>query len=205
MESLTRLLELHGPLLVFFNVLVEQLGAPVPAVPVLVVAGALSVDGAFSAAAVVALAVLASGLANFTWFLAGRRHGRRVLGVVCRITVSPDACVRGTEDVFVRWGVATLLVARFVPGVSSVAAPLAGAMRMGALRFLLFDTLGTTAWAALSVASGVVFHREVAVVLALLSGLGSGAMWCSPGCWGCTWRSDGSSGSGCCGSCARDG
>lgn len=163
-------------MLVFFNVLLEQLGAPIPAVPTLVVAGALTVDGHFSAMTTVALAVLASGIANFTWYLAGRRHGRRVLGLACRITLSPDACVRGTENVFGRWGIATLLVARFVPGVSSVAAPLAGAMRMGAGRFILYDTLGTTAWAALFVGSGVVFHQQANTILALVSDLGGNAL-----------------------------
>ncbi|MBK9245191.1 MAG: VTT domain-containing protein [Burkholderiales bacterium] len=177
MESLTGLLQQHGPLLVFLNVLVEQLGAPVPAVPVLVVAGALSVEGGFTASAVVAVAVLASGIANVTWYLIGRRYGRRVLGLVCRITMSPDVCVRETENVFSRWGVATVMIARFIPGVSSVAAPLAGAMRMSPLRFVLFDTLGTSAWAILFVGTGVIFHREVEAVLSALSDLGVGALW----------------------------
>lgn len=177
MAPLSQLLEQHGPLLVFLNVLVEQLGAPVPAVPMLVAAGALSVDGGFSSSAIVAYAVLASGVANCAWFLAGRRYGRRVLGLVCRITISPDACVRATENIFVRWGVATLLVARFVPGLSSVAAPLAGAMRMRTTQFVLFDTLGTAVWAALFVGVGVVFHRQVELILATISELGAAALW----------------------------
>jgi membrane protein DedA with SNARE-associated domain/rhodanese-related sulfurtransferase len=177
MDSMTDLLQQHGPLLVFLNVLVEQLGAPVPAVPVLVVGGALSIEGGFAASAIVAMAVLASGLANVTWYLVGRRYGRRVLGLVCRITMSPDVCVRETENIFSRWGVATVMIARFIPGVSSVAAPLAGAMRMSPLRFVLFDTLGTTAWAILFVGAGVIFHREVEAVLSTLSDLGVGAVW----------------------------
>jgi membrane protein DedA with SNARE-associated domain/rhodanese-related sulfurtransferase len=172
MQHLIELFEQHGPLLVFFNVLAEQLGAPLPAVPALLVAGALSVDGAFSWQTILILALLASGIANFTWYLAGRRFGMRILGLMCRITLSPDACVRQTEKTFVRWGVASLLVARFIPGLSSVASPLAGAMRLPAGRFILFDTLGTALWAGAAIAAGVVFHRQVDAVILALSEIG---------------------------------
>jgi membrane protein DedA with SNARE-associated domain/rhodanese-related sulfurtransferase len=176
MQHLIELFEQHGPLLVFFNVLVEQLGAPVPAVPALLVAGALSVDGAFSWQTILILALLASGIANFTWYLAGRRFGIRILGLMCRITLSPDACIRQTEKTFVRWGVASLLVARFIPGLSSVASPLAGAMRLPAGRFILFDTLGTALWAGASIAVGMAFHRQVDAVILALSDIGAFAL-----------------------------
>ena len=176
MEHLLELFEQHGPLLVFFNVLVEQLGAPVPAVPALLVAGALSVDGAFSWQSILVLALLGSGIANFTWYLAGRRFGLRILGLMCRITLSPDACVRRTEKTFLRWGVASLLVARFIPGLSSVASPLAGAMGFPAGRFILFDTLGTSLWAGAAIAAGVIFHRQVDAVMLALGDIGAFAV-----------------------------
>lgn len=176
MQHLLELFEQHGPLLVFFNVLIEQLGAPVPAIPALMVAGALSVDGGFSWQTILILALLGSGIANFSWYLAGRRFGLRILGLMCRITLSPDACIRSTEKIFVRWGVLALLVARFIPGLSSVASPLAGAMRLPAGRFILFDTLGTAVWAGAAIGVGMLLHRQVDAVITALSDVGAAAL-----------------------------
>ncbi len=176
MQSLIDLFDRHGPLLVFFNVLVEQLGVPVPAVPGLMVAGALSIEGRFAWQTVLLLAVLGSGIANFAWYLAGRHFGVRILGVMCRISLSPDACVRRTENVFARWGVASLLVARFVPGLSAVASPLAGAMGLPAGRFVLFDSLGTSLWAGAFIGLGALLHRQVEALIDALSAVGSSAV-----------------------------
>ncbi|HWT55317.1 MAG TPA: DedA family protein/thiosulfate sulfurtransferase GlpE [Rhodocyclaceae bacterium] len=176
MQHLIALFEQHGPLLVFFNVLVEQLGAPIPAIPALLVAGALSVESSFSWQTILILALLGSGLANFGWYLAGRRFGLRILGVMCRITLSPDACVRSTEKTFLRWGVLALLVARFIPGLSSVASPLAGAMRLPAGRFILFDTLGTALWAGAAIAAGRLLHRQVDALIIALEEVGGVAL-----------------------------
>ena len=176
MQHLLDLFEQHGPLFVFFNVLIEQLGAPIPAIPTLLVAGALSVDGSFSWQTVLFLALLASGIANFTWYLAGRRFGLRILGLMCRITLSPDACVRRTEKTFLRWGGASLLVARFIPGLSSVASPLAGAMRLPAGRFILFDTLGTALWAGAAISAGIIFERQVDALILALGEIGAFAL-----------------------------
>jgi membrane protein DedA with SNARE-associated domain/rhodanese-related sulfurtransferase len=176
MQHLIALFEQYGPVLVFFNVLVEQLGAPVPAIPTLMVAGALSVNGTLEWQTILTLALLGSGIANFTWYLAGRRFGLRILGLMCRITLSPDVCVRRTENTFVRWGVLALLVARFIPGLSSVASPLAGAMRLPAGRFILFDTIGTALWAGAAITAGRLFHRQVDAVITALSEVGGLAL-----------------------------
>ncbi|MDB5801288.1 MAG: transrane protein [Rhodocyclales bacterium] len=134
MQELIALFDQYGPLLVFLQVLVTQLGAPIPSVPTLMVAGALSVDGHLSAGAALILAVLGSGIANFIWYLAGRRYGILILGIMCRISISPDACVRRTENIFTRWGAPSLLIARFVPGLSLLSSPLAGATNPGRVR-----------------------------------------------------------------------
>lgn len=176
MQHLLELFEQHGPLFVFANVLLEQLGAPIPAIPTLLVAGALSVDGAFNWQTILILALLASGIANFVWYMAGRRFGLRILGLMCRITLSPDACVRRTEKTFLRWGVASLLVARFIPGLSSVSSPLAGAMGFPAGRFILFDTLGTSLWAGAAIAAGVLLHKQVDAIILALSDIGAFAL-----------------------------
>lgn len=176
MLHLIALFDQHGPLLVFLNVLLEQMGLPVPAVPTLMVAGALSVEGALVWHQVLLLAVLGSGMANFGWYLAGKRFGLRILGLMCRISISPDACVRRTENTFSRWGVAALLVARFVPGLSAVASPLSGAMGFPALRFVFFDTLGTTLWAGTAIFAGRLLHRQVDGVINALTSIGGTAI-----------------------------
>ncbi|MDQ8021432.1 MAG: DedA family protein/thiosulfate sulfurtransferase GlpE [Moraxellaceae bacterium] len=176
MDALIRLFDQHGPLLVFLNVFVEQLGAPVPAVPTLMVAGALSVDGRVAWQSVLILAVLGSSLANFGWYLAGKRYGTRVLGVMCRISLSPDACVRRTSNAFTKWGVWALLVARFVPGLSAISSPMAGALGFKAGRFIFFDTLGTTLWAGIAIAAGALLHRQVDAVITALSEIGGWAV-----------------------------
>ncbi|HEY9104763.1 DedA family protein/thiosulfate sulfurtransferase GlpE [Chitinimonas sp.] len=176
MQQLIDLFDQHGPLLVFINILLEQLGVPLPAIPGLLVAGALSADGRLYWPTVLILAVLASGMANFVWFLAGRRFGIRILALMCRISISPDSCVSRTSNAFTRWGAASLLVARFIPGLSSVASPLAGAMGLPAGRFVLFDTLGTTIWAGSAIAAGALLHRQVDAVITALESIGSLAL-----------------------------
>src|SRR5262245_31194233 len=121
----------YGVPLVFLNVLAEQLGAPIPAVPALVVAGALTRTGQMSSTHLLLGAVLASLIADYVWYELGRRFGYRILRTLCRISLSPDSCVRDTEARFERWGLKSLLIAKFIPGFSTVAPPLAGAARQG--------------------------------------------------------------------------
>ena len=172
MEQMTGLLAQHGLALVFLNVFLTQAGVPVPAVPLMIVAGALSVHGGFSAGAVIAMAVIASLLGDALWYAGGRLYGHRVLKTLCRISIEPDSCVKQTEGIFERWGAASLLVAKFVPGFATVAPPLAGAMRLGAIRFTLYSAAGATVWAGAAVAVGVVFSREVDWLLQWLTGMG---------------------------------
>jgi len=159
------LLARYGLALVFANVLVEQIGIPVPAIPTLVVAGALAADGKLSIASILAAATLACFIADGVWYLAGRRYGLGILRLLCRISLSPDSCVRQTENQFARWGLASLVLGKFVPGIATVAPPLAGAMRIGAVRFIIFNTLGSFLWAAISVGAGVLFHEQITSLL----------------------------------------
>ena len=112
--------------IVFLNVLVEQLGAPIPAYPVLVVTGALEGGSLARLGWLTVIAVAAALIADVLWYQAGRAYGHRVLGRICRISLSPDACIRQTESVYGRWGAKSLLVAKFVPGFASIASALAG-------------------------------------------------------------------------------
>jgi len=165
----------YGLPLIFVIVLLEQLGAPIPAIPVLVVAGALSMDRDFSAWQVLLVAIVASLIADTVWFLLGRAQGHRILKLLCRISLSPDSCVRQTESVFERWGMPSLLVAKFIPGFSTVAPPMAGATKAGLDEFLLYDAGGAFLWAGSGILAGVIFHRAIDRALAFLASFGSTA------------------------------
>ena len=176
MTELSELLARHGLLLVFANVLMAQLGVPVPAMPLLLVAGALAMQGQFGFTTLLAVALAAALLGDIPWYLAGRRLGHRVLRTLCRIAIEPDSCVKQTETVFERWGASALIVAKYVPGLSTVAPPLAGAMGLRFGPFLGYSALGGLLWAALPVALGAALHREVARALDRLSDMGVGAL-----------------------------
>lgn len=176
MDLLNDLFAHHGLLAVAIAVLLEQLGAPLPSTPVLLLAGveAATRDGfggrAFLAATAAAL------LANGLWFWAGRRLGRRVLSALCVISISPDSCVRQNEASFARRGVLTLVIAKFVPGLSILAPPLAGALGMSARRFFGWNLLGSALWAGVSIGVGWMFHEQIDAVLRAMSRLGSVAL-----------------------------
>lgn len=166
----------YGLLLVFLNVLAAQAGVPVPAVPTLVVAGALAAGGRLPLAGVVAVALLACLLGDLAWYLAGRRHGARVMRTLCRISLSPDSCVKQSELRFQRWRGRVLLVAKFVPGLSTLAPPLVGAMGMPLRRFLLLDGLGALLWAGVALMLGYAFAGEIDRVLQAVADAGTLAL-----------------------------
>ena len=161
--------------LIFANILLEQLGLPIPAMPTLIVAGALSVTGELSAPEVLAAAVTASLIADWVWYGLGRRYGFRILKTLCRISLSPDSCVRQTTSMLEKWGMPSLLVAKFIPGYSTVAPPLAGATGARLSPFLLYDGGGALLWAGAGLAAGIVFHGTVDRALEFLTSIGAGA------------------------------
>lgn len=172
METLYHLIEQYGLLLVFVNVLVEQLGAPVPAYPTLIITGAMAQGGQYPAGLLLLVAVVAALIADYTWYLAGRRYGRRVMSQLCRISLSPDSCVRQTESIYLRWGARSLLVAKFIPGFASIASALSGTMGTRRSSFLLYDTIGSALWAGLGIFLGSLFSSAVDDLLSVLAQLG---------------------------------
>ena len=172
MEQLTLLLVQYGLLVVFANVFLEQAGAPVPAVPTLMVAGALAVSGGPPLLAIIGVAVLGSLMGDSIWYMAGRVYGMRVLQLLCRISISPDSCVRETETRFLQWGPVSLIIAKFVPGFSTVAPPLAGALRVKSGRFLFYSALGAALWAGLAAVAGTMFYRQIDWLLGKLGEMG---------------------------------
>ncbi|HUL94290.1 MAG TPA: VTT domain-containing protein [Burkholderiales bacterium] len=171
-----RLIAEYGLALVFANVLLEQLGLPIPAVPALIVSGALAAEGGFSLVAVFGVAFVACMLGDAAWYLAGRRWGRRVMALLCRVSLSPDSCVRQTEFRFERWGRLTLVLSKFIPGLSTIAPPLAGAMRLGWPSFLLLNALGVAIWAGVAIGAGMLFHTGIHQLIDRLEALGTLAL-----------------------------
>ena len=136
MNETTQFLINHGPPVVFVAVFLEQMGLPLPVIPLLLAAGALSATGKFSPLLGLGITVLACLIADTFWFYLGRYRGHRVLGLLCRISLEPDSCVRRTQNVFTRYGLRGLVVAKFVPGLNTVAPPLAGMAGVQVSRFL---------------------------------------------------------------------
>jgi membrane protein DedA with SNARE-associated domain/rhodanese-related sulfurtransferase len=158
-------------------VLLEQLGAPVPALPVLLLAGAKGMGDWFYLGYALVLAIVASAIGDLAWFWAGRRYGHRVLRLLCRVTLSPDSCVRQTESAYERRGAAAaIVVAKFIPGLATVAPPLAGALRLGVWRFLLFDCAGAALYYGAGLALGLVFHAQIHWLIERIEGFGAYAV-----------------------------
>ncbi len=160
----------------FAAVLLHQLGIPIPAFPVLIWVGAAAFGDPPLLAYAFVLLTLAGTAGNVPWYWAGRRYGYRVLRLVCRVTLSADSCVRQTESLFERRGPAMLVMARFVPGLETVAPPLAGALRLELPTFLLYDAAGSALRAAAGLGLGVAFHGEIGRLLDSLAALGTHAM-----------------------------
>jgi membrane protein DedA with SNARE-associated domain len=169
-EFLTR----HGYIVLGVAVLLEQLGVPIPSMPVLLAAGAISGLGTLNPVACIAIALVAAVVGDLFWFLLGRRYGSAVLGILCRISLEPDSCVEHTERVYSNYGVWTLVFAKFVPGLSTVMTPLAGRFRLAPWRFLLFDGLGALLWTTTYIATGWLFRTELEHLADSLFRMGKG-------------------------------
>ena len=146
MQVMLDFLVRHGYAVVFVWVLLGQAGLPLPAIPVLLAAGALAGGEQLSLPLIVGLSLLASLLSDSLWFVVGRWRGGRVLAFLCRVSLEPDSCVRRTEQTFARRGALTIVLAKFVPGLNTAAPPLAGMVGMGWPRFLLLDGFGALVW-----------------------------------------------------------
>lgn len=172
LDFLTR----HGPLLLFLAVFVEQMGVPLPAAPWLLAAGALAGSGKMNGVTALAAATVGSLLADAIWFYLGRRYGNRVLKLICRISLERDSCVRRTQDIFTRYGMRGVIAAKFIPGLSTLAPPMAGSSGVGLARFFFFDGLGSLLYAGCFVLGGFLFSHQFEQVLGALTNLGRGAL-----------------------------
>ena len=156
----------HAHVLLFAWIFIDQLGVPIPAVPLLLAAGALAGAGKASIITTVGIAIMASLLADVVWFSLGRREGHHVLSWLCRITLEPDSCVRRTEDMFAARGLQALLVTKFLPGLNAVTAALAGVVGVHAGRFLLYATGAGLLWAGSWTGFGYFFSEAMQQLVA---------------------------------------
>lgn len=172
MQEIVFLIERYGLLVVFLNMLLDQAGLPLPAYPTLMLAAALGGRGGGQIAEIIAAGAGGALVADLGWYLFGARKGRRVLGLLCKISLSPDFCVRQTESVFAKVGSLSLLFAKFVPGLGVLSTALSGIMRIPLPKFVLLDGVGATLYVGVAVGLGAMFRNAIASVLATLSNLG---------------------------------
>src|ERR1041385_6186593 len=151
----------HGYIVLFGWVLLEQLGLPIPAAPLLIAAGALARAGKMNLTFAMTLAFVAAILADLFWYFLGRYRGGRILKLLCRISLEPASCVRRPENLFIRSGTRSLLVAKFIPGLNTAAPSLAGVFRMPVRRFLIFDSLGAFFWVVTVISLGLIFSDQL--------------------------------------------
>lgn len=151
----------HSYAVLFTVVFLDQLGVPLPAFPLLIGVGVLARKGDASLPVAIAIAVAAAFVAYCFWYEAGRRGGKRILDLVCRVALEPDTCIRRTENVFVRHGLKSLIVAPFIFGLGTVARPLAGMLRIPFLQFTLFSVAGAALWAGTFILLGYAFGEPL--------------------------------------------
>ncbi|HEX3571004.1 MAG TPA: VTT domain-containing protein [Acidobacteriaceae bacterium] len=147
----------HAYAVLFLWVLVEQFGMPIPSIPLLLTAGTLSATHRISAVTALAAVIAACAISDTAWYLLGRRLGSRVIRLLCKLSMEATTCVARTEGYFIRRGPVTLLFAKFVPGLSTVAAPIAGQTGMPYGRFIAYDISGSLLWSVSFVLAGRFF------------------------------------------------
>ena len=172
MHSSLEFLLRHGYVVLLGWVFAEQIGLPIPSLPVLLAAGALAGTGRLSFFASLLIAVAASLTADTIWFQLGRLKGIKVLQFLCKISLEPDSCVRCTEGIFAKEGARSLLLAKFLPGLGAVAPPLAGIFHMRWMRFMLFDSAGAGLWAGTFLGLGYIFSNQIEKIADHVAALG---------------------------------
>ena len=162
----------YGLVVVVVNVFVDQIGFPIPAIPTLIVAGAVAAEGQAPLSALFACSVIACLVADCGWYLVGQKYGIRVLKILCKISLEPDSCVSQTQSRFERWGVNSLIISKFVPGLAIIAPPMAGALRIGWPRFVILSTCGGALWVGSGLLAGVLFKSQIERLLGHLAEVG---------------------------------
>jgi membrane protein DedA with SNARE-associated domain len=172
MPSAMEFLVRHGYVVLFVTVLAEQIGLPVPSVPFLVAAGALAGLHRLNLPEAIALAVMASLMSDSVWFYVGKRRGDAILQLLCRRSLEPDTCVSKTRSIYLHHGPRSLLIAKFVPGLNTVASPMAGLFKLAPWKFLVLDSTAALLWAGSYTGLGWMFRGQIEMLGAALERFG---------------------------------
>jgi membrane protein DedA with SNARE-associated domain/rhodanese-related sulfurtransferase len=172
MEHIVKLIEHHGYLVIFLTVLAEALDIPVPAALALVAGGAAAASGALSGPMVFLVALTALVLGDSTIYFMGRYMGWALLGFLCKVSVNPETCILRSAELFYKRGKTTLIIAKFIPGINTMAPPLAGSMRMRFPQFLWLDALGASLYVLAYGTLGYVFHSFLTAIARALGAAG---------------------------------
>ena len=172
MNEITTFMSQYGGIVLFAVVFGEQIGLPIPAIPVMLAAGALAGAGRMDLGLAILLSIAACLAGDVIWYELGRRRGRQALSLLCRISLEPDFCVRRTENFFTRHGIRALILAKFIPGLSTLAPAMAGLFGIGFTRFLRYDGLGAGLWSLAFVLPGYVFSSEIEAIASNQSRVG---------------------------------
>jgi membrane protein DedA with SNARE-associated domain/rhodanese-related sulfurtransferase len=176
MDHVIEFLVAHGLPILFLVILLEQTGLPIPAAPWLLAVGALSATGKFNAVLGALAVMVACLIADSLWFYLGRRRGTQVLQWLCRISLEPDSCVRRTQNLFTRYGLRAMLVAKFVPGLGTVSAPLAGMSGLPLWRFLFVDAIGSLFYGSTYLLLGRIFSAQIHQIADAFEAVGAKAL-----------------------------
>jgi membrane protein DedA with SNARE-associated domain len=161
MNKIIQFILLHGYALLFSWSFLAQFGLPLPAAPLFLAAGALAAMEEFHLGAILGVGVLATFLSDLIWYEIGRSRGGKVLSFLCRISLDPDSCVQSSKGFFSRHGTHSLLVSKFIPGMNTMAPPLAGIFRMRRSKFFLFNGVGTLVFVGIFSGIGYLFGEKI--------------------------------------------
>ena len=164
----------HGYLVVFLWMFADQAGLPLPAIPLLIAAGALAAGGSLSLTGILLAACIASLLADVLWYWLGRKGGAQAIGMVCKLALEPESCVTTTRNAFGRFGPVTLVIAKYLPGVQTLAPASAGFVQAPFIGFLVLDLLGTLLFVVPFVVGGYAFQPQLLAGLDALSAVSGG-------------------------------
>jgi membrane protein DedA with SNARE-associated domain len=172
MENVLHILEHHGYFALIALVFLEAVGLPIPAAIALAGAGAAAAWKVMSPGYVVLFSVLSILVGDSLLFFMGRKTGWWLLGFLCRVALNPETCILRSAESFYKRGRMTLLFAKFVPGINTMAPPLAGSMRMSFSQFLRFDTAGAFLYVLAYAVGGFVFSRVIKDVIRIFQTVG---------------------------------
>lgn len=164
MGSWNSVLAQHGYTILIATVLLEAVGLPVPAAPVLLIAGGAAARGLLQVPNALGAALAAMLAGDTLMYLLGRFTGWWLLGILCRISLNPESCILRSADTFYRRGRTLLVIAKFIPGINTMAPPLAGSMNMRYATFLRLDLAGAALYVGSFFGVGFIFSGALDAV-----------------------------------------